>query len=249
MNQEAGFLLKTKMEIIFNLLYLIKGITVGANKAIVNIFVNSDNSVRITSTDQLPICIINSSGTLKGYNWNVNTLECGTGPNATVSNYKFNFVPVPPIVIPPVSDLPNGEGTYEINTGTSEGLLFEQTTGGGTLEIQPGCSVSCPVITNSIPNILEMSSKYGPTNLPQRWNISTAVDANGNNGYTIQNTYSSKYLTLSNDFNQVLTTVDTKTVLFLYLNSDNSFNNTKSTRSLFIQKSRRICMGIFQWTL
>jgi hypothetical protein len=200
-----------------------QSISLNTNKSILNIFINSDNSLRITSTDQNPICLIND-GTLKGYNWNVNNLECGTGPNATINSYKFNFVPVPPTVIPPVSDLPNGEGIYEINTGTSEGVLFEQTTGGGIQQIQPGCTVSCPIVTNSIPNIIEMSGKFGPTNLSQqRWKISKAIDDNGNKGYTFQNIFSNRYLALSNDFSQILTTVPDKAVLFLYINSDGSF--------------------------
>jgi hypothetical protein len=209
-----------------------KNITTGPDKVVLNIFVNFDNTLRITSTDLMPICLITatvtdnlgSSEVLQGYNWNVNNLECGTGPNATIFNYRFNFVPVPPIVIPPVSDLPNGEGIYEINTGTSEGVLFDQETGGGTSQIQPGCTKSCPIVKNSIPNILEMSSKFSPNGLSeQRWKISKATDNYGNHGYTIQNLASKRYLTLSTDFNQILTSSQNITVLFLYTNSDGSF--------------------------
>lgn len=201
-----------------------ENISTGTNKSILNIFNNSDNSVRITSTDIVPICLIYQNGSLQGFNWNVNSFECGTGPNTTIFDYKFNFVPVPSIVIPPVSDLPKGEGTYEINTGTSEGLLFEQISGGGTKQIQQGCTISCPIINNNIPNILEMSSKFTPDNLSeQQWIISKEIDNNGNNGYTIQNVASNRYMTLLGDSNQILETTDAKTVLFMYTNLDGTY--------------------------
>lgn len=191
-----------------------KTITTGPNRAILNILKNSDNSVRITSSEQ--ICLTYENNTLKGFNWNVNTLECGTGPNATVSNYKFKFVPVPESVIPPVSDLPNGEGVYEINT-ISDGVLFDKETGGGIYQTQP-------VVFNEIPNILQMSNKASPNNLSeQRWQISKARDIYDNSGYTFQNLASKKYITLSSDPKKVLTTTPTKTVLFLYINSDGSY--------------------------
>jgi hypothetical protein len=204
-----------------------KSMVMNSKKAILNIFKNTDGTVRITNTDLYPICLINTvvgqTVTLQGYNWNVNTLECGTGENASVFNYKFNFVPVPDIIIPPVSDLPQGEGIYEINTGTSDGVLFDQASGGGTLQIQPNCTIQCPIIKTDIPNILEMSSKYGPDNLSeQRWTISKDSDDYGNVGYTIKNVATNRYLTLSSDFTQILTTSPTKTVLFIY-NSNGSF--------------------------
>lgn len=224
-----------------------KNATTALQKAILNIFTNSDNSVRITSTDLLPICLtIDQNKVLQGYNWNVNTLECGTGPNATVLGYKFNFVPVPEIVIPPVSDLPNGEGVYEINTGTSEGVLFDQETGGGTQQIQPDCTYSCPVIKTDIPNILEMSSKFSPSSLAQqRWIIVKATDDHGNSGYTIQNFASNKYLTLSSNFNQVLTTSSTKTVLFLYTNPNGSYTIQNKSGACLYRTQQKYANSFF----
>jgi hypothetical protein len=197
-------------------------ITTSSTKVILNIYTNLDNTLRITNNSD--ICLVVANNILTGYNWNVNTQECGTGPNSTIFNYKLNFVPALDPVIPSISDLPNGDGIYIINTNTSDGMLFDQTTGGGTKQIQPGCVIACPVITNSIPNILEMSGKYTPIhNTQTNWKITKTKDDQGNDGYTIQNIVSNNFLILSNNFNQILSTTPTKSILYLYINSDGSY--------------------------
>jgi hypothetical protein len=205
-------------------------ITTHTTKAKLNLFLNSDNTIRIANNDS--VCLIYDNGTLKGYNWNINSLECGTGPKSTLFNYKLHFVPAPSITIPQVSNI--AEGTYEIDTNTGEGSIFEKIVGGGYKYIQPNCNVSCPLLTQNVSNIVLMTN---PTKIngnnssffvldnsnQKRWKVTKEKDTLGNDGYSIQNIVSKRYLTLSSDYTQILTTKDVKVILYLYKNPDSTY--------------------------
>lgn len=220
-------------------------ISVGPTKAILNIGLNPDGSYSIMNRGINQACLVVNGGKLEGYNWYVSDGICGTGYGSTLTSYKFNFVPAPPPIIPPVSPLPSGDGIYEIDTTNNMGMLFEQTTGGGTLSLDPSCFEQCKPQLNSIPNILEMSGKYTPTNTSQqRWLITSTTDNNGNKGYVVKNEFSNRYITVSNGFGQVLTTSTTPEILYLYLNPDNSYTIQSANGACITQTSQQYASSI-----
>ena len=154
-------------------------INISNNYAAVHIFTNTDGtSVRIT--DGSNICVINDNGTLAGFNWNINTGECGTGPNSTLTNYKFNFMLAPAIIIPPVSVI--AEGTYEISTFNA-----------GTNNNQQIYDDQEHINYSKITNMLDFN---GSSLNERRWIITPTVDSLGNNGYTIKNVKTNRYISM-----------------------------------------------------
>ncbi len=170
-----------------------KLINTTSTKTLLDIYVNTDGSMRIMNGN---ICIISTNNELKGYNWGIGTMECGTGSNSTINSYKLNFVIAQDIIIPPVSVI--GKGTYEI--GINGGQIFDQNS-----------------------DVLGITNYYGVVieNKDQkRWIILESKDKFGNNGYTIQNIFTNRYLEVSNDPNKILGTNPEKTVLYIYLSSN-----------------------------
>lgn len=209
---------------------------VSQTKSLVHIYVNNDGSFRIVSSDS-PSCLVVDGGVAKGFNWNIGNDECGTFGNAIngTGSYKLSIIPVPPVVIPPVSNLPNGDGFYEIRfnyrtetgTGTgTESFVFEQVTGGDYKVKDPSCvnELTCYGTSVPLPNILKMTPQYAINSESEKWwKITKTIDNFGSSGYTIQNVASKQYMYVSKDPNTVLATTATKTVVYIYTNGNGSY--------------------------
>ena len=162
--------------------------------------------------------VLPDGNSFKGYNWNVGNNECGAGDGFVSSGISFEITKVPIIDYVQVANL--SDGVYLIKNITDDLYLYSDTFNDGS---------------NNYLNYLTVD-KNGDKK--HRWNINSAIDLQGNKGYTIKNEFTNDYISVTgNDYSNYfvgglshcdsctkLTVGTSPEILYIYENSDSTFS-------------------------